>query len=247
MARKVKPPEPADTIAEIESMGERAIEWVGRNAKTVLSVAVICLLVAGGYGYFDSAKKRRENAASEALSKARDEYLVAMGAAPGALQVPELANPAVAEQIRHEYSERYEAVAHEHPKTAGAAIARLERGNLIAAAGDDAAAIEIWRSAIAGLSGGSPFAGILYQRIGQSLESAGNWETAAEAYETAASIDAYTFRHWAMAEAARCYLLADRLEKALELSARLEAEAPGLEMLDYLRARLRELRVANPG
>jgi tetratricopeptide (TPR) repeat protein len=247
VARKVKPPEPADTIAEIESMGERAIEWVGRNAKTVLSVVVICLLVAGGYGYFDSAKKRRENAASEALAKARDGYLVAMGAAPGAMQVPELANPAVAEQIRHDYSERYEAVAQEYPGTAGAAIARLERGNLIAAGGDDAGAIEIWRSAIPALSGGSPLAGVLYQRIGQSLESTGNWEAAAEAYETAAAIDAFTFRHWAMAEAARCYLLADRLEKALELSARLETEAPGLEMLDYLRARLRELRVANPG
>ena len=54
MARKVKSPEPVDTIAEIESMGERAIEWVGQNGKAVLSVAVICLLFAGTYGYFDS-------------------------------------------------------------------------------------------------------------------------------------------------------------------------------------------------
>jgi tetratricopeptide (TPR) repeat protein len=247
VARKVKPPEPVDTIAEIESMGERAIDWIGRNGRAVLSGVVICLLVAGGYGYFDSAKKRRENAASEALAKARDDYLVAMGAVPGALQVPELANPAVAEQIRQEYGERFEAVGHDHPGTMAAALARLERGNLVAAGGDHVWAIEIWRSALAGLSDRSPLAGILYQRIAQSLEYGGNWEEAAEAYEAASAIRANTFRHWAMAEAARCYLLADRPEKALELSARLETEAPGLELLDYLRARLREVKVANPG
>jgi hypothetical protein len=50
-----------------------------------------------------------------------------------------------------------------------------------------------------------------------------------------------------MADAARCYLLADRPEKALEHSARLETEAPELQLPDYLRARLRELSAANPG
>jgi tetratricopeptide (TPR) repeat protein len=247
VAIKTRHQEPADTIAEIESMGERAIEWVGHNAKTVLSTVLICLLVAGAWGYLDSAKKRRENAASEAVAEVRDGYLIAMGASPGALEVPDLANPAAAEPIRQEYAERFGAVAREHRGTAGAAIARLEQGNLAAAGGDDAGAIEIWRSAVAELSGGSPLAGILRQRIGQSLEAAGEWEEAAQTYESAAAIGAYTFRHWALADAARCYLQADRPEKASELSARLESEAPDLQLPDYLRIRLRELREAGSG
>ena len=247
MARKAKHSDPAEAIAEIESMGEQAIEWIGENAKVVLSVVVICLLLAGGYGYFDAVKTRRENAASEALAEIRDGYLMAMGASPGALEVPESADPAAAGAVRQEYGERFEAVAQEYPGTAGAAIARLEQGNLVAAAGDEAGAIEIWRAAIARLSGSSPLAGVLHQRIGQALESAEDWEAAAEAYEAAAAIGAYTFRHWAMADAVRCYLMADRPEKALEHSARLESEAPALQLPDYLRARLRELSVANPG
>jgi tetratricopeptide (TPR) repeat protein len=247
VARKAKHPDPAERIAEIESMGERAIEWVGHNARVVLSVVVICLLVAGAYGYFDSVQTRRENTASMALTETRDGYFVAMGASPGALEAPEPADPTAAEPIWQEYRERFGAVAQEYPGTASAAIARLEQGNLVAAGGDDAGAIEIWRSAIARLSGGSPLAGVLYQRIGQSLENIGDWEAAGHAYETAAAIDSYTFRYWAMADAARCYLLADRPEKALELSARLDIEAPDLQLPDYLRARLRELRLANPG
>ena len=36
--------------------------------------------------------------------------------------------------------------------------------------------------------------------------------------------------------------MANRPEKALELSSRLESEAPDLQLPDYLRTRLRELR-----
>jgi hypothetical protein len=247
VARKPKPLDPTETIAEIESMGERAIEWVGQNVRIVLSVVVICLLVAGGYGYFESSKSRRENAASVALAETRDGYLAAMGGLPGALEAPEPADPAAALPIWQEYGDRFGAVAQEFAGTASGAIARLEQGNLVEAAGDDARAIEIWRSEVARLSGASPLAGVLHQRIGQSLENAGDWGAAGRAYESAAVIESYTFRHWAMADAARCYLLADQPEKALELSARLESEAPDLQLPDYLRARLRELRVVNPG
>lgn len=247
MASKAKHADPADRIAEIESMGERAIEWIGENAKVVLSVVTLCLLLAGAYGYFDSVKARRENAASEAVAEIRDGYLTAMGGAPGALGAPEPEDPAAAEPVRKEYSERYAAVARKYPGTAGAAIARFEQGDLVAAAGDEAGAIEIWRSAIARLSGRSPLAGMLHERIGEALERGGDWEAAAQAYDAAAAIDAYTFRHWALAEAARCYLLANQPEKALKRAARLETEAPDLQLPDYLRGRLRELRAANSG
>jgi tetratricopeptide (TPR) repeat protein len=220
-SRKPKHPEATDTIAEIESKGERALEWVAQNIKPVLGVIATCLLVAGAYSYYDSARERRENAASEAVAEARSDYLVAMGAAPGAIVAPELANPAAGVQIRQEFAERFRAIAEEHPGTAGAAIAQLEQGDLAAAGGEVEHAFEIWRSAVAGLPDSSPLAGLLHQRIAQSLEDLGDWEEAAAAYAAAAALDAYTFRHWAMAEAARCYLMADRPERALELFSQL--------------------------
>jgi tetratricopeptide (TPR) repeat protein len=246
VAAKSKHADAAETLAEIESIGERAIEWVGSNVRIVLSVVVICLLVAAGIGYFESAKTRRENAASVALAETRDGYLAAMGASPGALEAPEPADPAAAMPIWREYAERFGAVAEGYAGTPSAAVAQLEQGNLLANAGDDEQALEVWRSAIARLSRSSPLAGILNQRIGQALEDREDWEAAGRAYESAAAIASYTFRHWALADAARCYLLAENREKALELAARLDREAPDLQLPDYLRAQLRELRVANP-
>jgi tetratricopeptide (TPR) repeat protein len=150
-------------------------------------------------------------------------------------------------EIRQDYAERFRTVAVEHPGTAGGAIARLEQGNLAAAGGDAASALAIWRSAVARLSPGSPLAGMLHQRIAQSLEESGDWEAAAESYAAASAVDAYTFRHWSLADAARCYAMAGRPEKALEFFAQLESEAPELQLPDYLRTRLRELKAAGPG
>jgi predicted negative regulator of RcsB-dependent stress response len=236
-----------DAIDEIESMGEQIVEWAGRNGKVILSVAGVCLVIAAVYGYYETSRNRRESDASEALASARDDYLAAMGAQPGAIAVPELANPAAGAAIRQEYAERFRAVAEEHAGTAGAALAQLERGDLATADGDVAGALEIWRAGIAGQPDGSPLTGILHQRMAQSLEDSESWEAAADAYAAAAALDSYTFRHWAMAEAARCYLMADRLDLARDLATQLEAEAPGLQLPDHLRIQLRALRMANPG
>ena len=53
-------------------------------------------------------------------------------------------------------------------------------------------------------------------------------------------------RHWALAEAARCFLKADQPDAALDLQRRLEAEAPDLMLPDHLRSRLKELGASNP-
>ena len=88
---------------------------------------------------------------------------------------------------------------------------------------------------------------MLQQRIGRSLEDTGDWEGAAEAHAAAGAIADYAFRYWALADAARCYAAADQTEKALDLFARIEAEAPDLQLPDDLRVRLKELRAANSG
>ena len=50
-----------------------------------------------------------------------------------------------------------------------------------------------------------------------------------------------------MADAARCYAAADQVDKALEIFARIESEAPDFQFPDDLRVRMKELRAANPG
>lgn len=240
---KSKHHEPLDTIAEIESKGEQILEWITENAKMVLGIAGACLVVAGIYQYSRTGAENRINSASAALEATRSDYLAAMGAAPGALTAPELANPAAAERVREEYRSRFAAVAEEHAGTPGAALASLAEGDLVAEGGDAAAAIQVWQAAIGELPGGSPLTGLLQQRIARAHEESGDWAAAAEAYAAAADVESYAFRHWAMAEAARCFLAADQPERARELAQRIDAEAPDLELPDSLRTRLRELKL----
>jgi predicted negative regulator of RcsB-dependent stress response len=236
-----------DTLAGLESRGERIIEWIGENARIVLGVSAVLLIAAGIVGYSSGRSDRREDAASAAYEAARSGYLKAMGASPGALIAPELANPEAAASIREEYGAKFAAVAEAHPGTTNGALASLEQGDLIAAGGDDARAREIWQAAVSRLPADEPVAGLIDQRIGRSLEDSGDWISAAESHAAAAAIADYPFRFWAMADAARCYAAANEIAKALDLFARIEAEAPALQLPEDLRVRLKELRAANPG
>ena len=49
-----------------------------------------------------------------------------MGAAPGALELPELANPEAGQRIRAEFAERFAAIGQEHAGTVAGTIAHLE-------------------------------------------------------------------------------------------------------------------------
>jgi len=239
--------EPLDAFDEIESRGEKIVEWVGSNAKIVLGVAGGLLVVAAIVGYTSGRSERREQAASAAYAEVRADYLAAMGATPGAIVAPDLANPAAAARIREDFREKFAAVAESHPDTASGALASLERGDLVAAGGDSSAAREIWQAALGEVSATAPVAGLVYQRIGRSLEDASDWVAAAESHAAAAAIVDYTFRYWAMADAARCYAAAEQADKALEFFARIETEAPDFQLPDDVRVRMKELRAANPG
>jgi predicted negative regulator of RcsB-dependent stress response len=244
--KKSEHPETAEPFHEFESRGEKALDWVGENAGLVLGAVALLLLLAGGIGFYQKSRSSAESDAADALAKARDEYLVAMGGQPGAFEVPELANPAAGAAIRAEYAEQFQAVAEEHAGSAAAALARLEEGNLAVTAGDAAGALEIWRAALLERPGDDPFAGVLQQRIAQQLEADGDWAAAAEAYAAAGENAAYPFRYWSMAEGARCFAMADRPKAALELYARIQSEAPEMVLPEHLRLRLRELEVADP-
>ena len=85
----------------------------------------------------------REQEASSALAQTRADYLSAMGAQPDLIEVPEIANPTAAAEIRAEYAKRYAEVAAEHEGTVAATLAAIEQASLSSAGdrGDEAIAL----------------------------------------------------------------------------------------------------------
>lgn len=238
MARKSKTP---DAIEEFESLAERAADWI-RNHLPIVTGALVALLGgAAAIGGYASYQAREAERAFEALETVRADYLSAMGARPGDFDVPELANPTAAEEIRLEYVEKFREVADAHPGTVAGALARLEEGNLSRAEGDLEASLAIWRETLASQSGNPILQAILYQRIAQAYESAERWSEAAEAHEAAAAIEAYPLRYWALADALRCRVEAGEADRARALATRLNVEAPDLELPEHVRSLVREL------
>jgi predicted negative regulator of RcsB-dependent stress response len=231
-------------IEEFESAADRLAGWVSDHAKAVGATVVLSLAAAGGYSGWDSWRSGREQSASNALDAVESAYMSAMGAAPGALQPPELANPEAANRISAEYAERFRAVEEEHAGTVAAALAGLERGNLVAAKGDREASLQIWRAAAADTPAESSLRAILLERIAQAQEEAGQWAEAAQTHEQAGQISGFALRYWSLADAARCYATAGEPQRALALFQRVETEASELRLPVDMRLQLRELRAA---
>lgn len=228
-------------IEEFEGIAERAAGWVRDHLAVSVGALVVVLGAAGGVGGWMTYQHARAEDASDALERVRADYLKAMGAEPGAIEVPELANPAAAKAIREEYAAKFGEVAEAHPGTVAGVLARLEQGDLSEQGGDLEASIEIWHQTLAGLDN-PELRAIVHQRIAQAYEEAGSWAEAGEAYEAAGDIERYPLRYYALADAARCFAQAGDDARARTLAARIELEAPTLELPEYLRARLLELR-----
>lgn len=234
-----------DVFDEFESSAERLADWVRRRALWL--GACLALLIAGIWGSqaWIQAGERREGEATAALAGVRADYLRAMGADPGSLEPPELANPEAARRIRAEYATRFGEVADEHEGTVSGALARLEAVDLAEAeAGPDATLEALERTLEQAPAGGSLRA-IVLQRIAQVQEAAGRFAEAAAAYESAGQIGAFPLRNFALADAARCYASAGEPARALALYEDLEAEAPELALPDHHRALRRELQAAS--
>ena len=231
-------------IEEFESAADRLAGWVSDHAMAVGATVVLSLVAAGGYSGWNSWHSGRERSASNALDAVTSAYLSAMGAAPGALELPELANPEAAKRISAEYAERFQTVQDEHAGTVAAALAGLERGNLMAAEGDRESSLQIWRATVADTPGNSSLRAILLERIAQAQEEAGQWAEAAQTHEQAGEIAAFPLRYWSLAAAARCYATAGEPQRALALFQRVETEATGLQLPVDARLQLRELRAA---
>lgn len=244
MARKQrKKKDTADAvIEEFESIAERLAGWVGEHPFWVGGFVALSLGLAAAYGGYDSWHTHREQDASAALDRVRSEYLKAMGAVPGALEVPELANPDTAQRIKREFVAQFAQVATERRGTVAGTLAALEQGNLMEETEEEwDSAIEIWTGALEGAPRNGRLRAIVWERIAQAQEEAGRWIEAAEAHEQAGRISSFPLRYRALADAARCYAAGDQLERAGALFDRLTHEAPALRLPEHIRSQRREL------
>lgn len=235
-----------DTLEEIESLGERLAAWVGDHALLSIIVAAGVLIGAAATGGYISYSHHRADAAASALGAVRSEYLEAMGAPPGAVEIPEPANPETARSIRLEFAERFLAVASDHAGTAEAALAHLEAGDLLARSRENDRALEVWQEGLE-QSSEPEIRGALLSRIAVAHERAHRFDEAARAHERAADERGYPVAHLERARAAWCWAEAGDTDRALTLYRRVRTDAPDLPIPPHLAARLHELDVATGG
>ena len=248
MARKkhsTKHPEPVmESFEEIESIAERMAQWIADHVRLVVILVAVLLVSAGGIQAVRSKTRAAANAASNALAEVRDAYLEAMGASPGSLEIPELANPTAQVGVREEFAGLFAEVAELYPGTVQAALAWLESGDLLSETGEREAAAEAWQEGLAAVPANEAVQGTLWVRIADAHEARGSWREAADAYVEAFELERYPLRFWAMADAARCFDRAGDTARALQLLERVVIDAPRLQLPEHMRARLQELRAA---
>jgi len=236
-----------EALEEIQTGADRLGEWIRDHLVIVVGALVAVLAIAGGIQLTLSAGEKRETAASTALATARAEYLAAMGAPAGSLEVPELANPEAARRIRSEFAVRFAEVADAHPGTVSGALARLESGNLLAESGDLQRARDVWQDLLSEAPRQDNLRGLILQRLAYAHEDAGRWREAAERHEEASALSGFPLRHWALADAARCFAAAGENERALESYERLQPLAPELRLPEHQRAQFETLRAVAGG
>jgi predicted negative regulator of RcsB-dependent stress response len=241
MARRTHDSSAGHALDELQSEADRLGQFLERNARTLAIAIVALLLVAAAVSWLLTLRRGAETDAALELATARADYLQAMGAPPGSLVVPELANPEAAKRIREESVARYAKVADEHSGSVSGALARLEAAELQMESGEVEPALATLRQALDEAPSRDGLRGMLLQREAQALEQAGRPADAAELHEQASGLDGYPLRFFALADAARCRALAGDVDAARALYTRLDAEAPELRLPEYQRIQKREL------
>ena len=244
MSRR-EPGAAAEMLGELETAADRLGAWLQEHLVPVAG-SIVALLVAAGIGaWLVSSRASAEQEASSALAQTRADYLSAMGAQPGSIEIPELANPAAAAQIRAEYETRYAEVETKHSGTVAGALAAIERAGLLSAGGKADEAIAALEHALPAAPAHGGVRGIIAQRLAQRFEAAGRWAEAADRHEAASKLPDYPLREWALVDAARCRALAGDTAAARALYEQVEREAPDLPLSDDQKAQSLELRAAS--
>jgi len=245
VAEKSNPHGATEMLEDLSSGFERMAAWIAAHPVLVSAVLGCVLATGGAWELLRSRAERRESAASNAFDETQTAYLAAMGAEPGAIDVPELANPDAAKRIREEYVEKYRGVAEAHPGTLPAALAWLQAADLLEAQGDSDASLESLQKALAEQPANPRLMGLVHQRIAQLYEDRGKLAEAAAEHERAGELAGFPLRTLALADAARCYAQAGQPDRARELLERIESEGKeGSPLPSELRSLLRELRAS---
>jgi tetratricopeptide (TPR) repeat protein len=244
VARRADSRQATETLHEIESVFDRASAWMAANPVPVLAVLGGVLLIAAVVGVTRYLGQRSAHEGSAAVAAVQTSYLEAMGAQPGAIDVPEPANPETARSVRLEHAERFLEVAADHEGTAAAVEARVEAADLLEQVGEEERAREVWREAVREAPAGTVLRGLALQRYAAALERAGSLEEAATAFDEAGDIQAFPGRWLALAQAARLWSEAGRPQDAVAIADRLHEEAPPGTIPPHLQARLQTLRAA---
>ncbi len=233
--------EPADTLEELESVGERLVQWVGANPAIVLGISGAILLGAASFGGYRAFAHAQSGKASMALAALHSEFVAAMGGKATDIEVPEPANPETAKAVRTEYADKYIAVAAEWNGTQTAALSLLEAAELFAKLGNPDRALEVSIQASGQTSPDAPIRAVIESRVAQLQEARGDFEAAAKSYELVAAVPGNPLRADALAQASRCWAEAGKVEQALALYQRLKSETPDLKLAPHIEARLEEL------
>ncbi len=243
--RKPQQPESASqTLDLIETRSDRIIEWVGTNPKPILAVAGTILAIAAVWGFTTSSREQANDESSAALARVTADFRSAMGASPGSIAIPELANAEEAAEIREEFVLEYEAVGSEFSGEPAGAVALLEAGKLQQKLGDAAGALATYEEALESLGPVEGLRGLILERRGSVYEAEGDWTSAAEAYREASLIPTYPIRGYAMVNAARLFVEDGQVERAIELVEGWEKESPDYQLPPQLTASLDEYRAA---
>jgi tetratricopeptide (TPR) repeat protein len=248
VARKKRHQQPsaAQTLDQIESSGDKLVQWVLDNQVLILGTGIAILLVAGVWGFSRELGAGSVDESSSKLAQTHDQFLSAMGSSPNSLEVTEPANPQTARDVRTEYVERFRGVAIDFPGTVAGALALLEAGKLFEELGNDTAAIESYQAGLEEIDPANAASGFLHARIGAVHEDTGRWSEAADAYESAAGVAQYELKSEALADAARSLIHAGERERALGVYAQLQSDAPTYRVSPYLEAQIDELRSQSP-
>jgi len=245
VAEKSKAHGVGEALDDLGSIMDRMALWVAANRWVVFGVIGAVLASGGAWEFLRSRAEQRETTASNAFDQTQTAYFAALGAEPGAIDLPELANPEAGKRIREEFVEKYRGVAQEHSGTLPAALAWLEVADLLQTQGDLDGSLESLRKGLAEQPGNPRLEGLVQQRIAQLYEDRGQLAEAAAAHEAAGSLPEFPLRYFALADAARCYAQAGQPDRALALLERIENEAKeSVPLPAELRGLLRELRAS---
>ncbi len=239
--KKRGPESAAETLDQIEELGDRVGNWIAEHIAILVAAAVGVLLTAGGVGYWASRSTDIQRDASMALAAAHQGYLREMGASPGDVLATEPANPETGAAVRRKYIEAYAQVRADHPGSPEASVAGLEQGSLQKALGNPEVAVATWVEVLNEPEQPGALRGLLLVRLGAASEEAGDWPSAASYYEEAGNLASYPLANSALANAARSYATAGQDDRALAVYDQLVA-ASSRPVPPHVRSQFEELR-----